>query len=153
MKVKDKLKKIMKENKAITQTKLAALTGLSPTTIHYYVKGYSEPNYETRVRIAEALGMDVDYWLDDPEEDKRAAAERRKKHKYKMSVDEVATLMGMGKRYVHTGLQQGILPFGWGVKMDRWEYFISRAKFEEATGIIGTLDLQEAEEEKEEKGA
>lgn len=54
-----------------------------------------------------------------------------------MTVQEAAKLMGKSQSFIRIGLQRNILPFGYAVKTgkDRYNYFISREKFAEATGI------------------
>ena len=55
-----------------------------------------------------------------------------------MTVIEAAELMGVSPQFVRVGLQKGVLPFGYAVKVssNRYTYFISRQKFSESTGII-----------------
>ena len=57
--------------------------------------------------------------------------------KESMTVQEAASLMGKSPTFIRIGLQRSILPFGYAVKTgkERYSYFISRAKFTEATGI------------------
>ena len=57
-----------------------------------------------------------------------------------MTIAEAAKLMGVSMQFVRVGLQKGILPFGYAVKISegRFTYFISRQKFSEATGINQT---------------
>lgn len=59
--------------------------------------------------------------------------------KNNMTVEEASKLMGVSRQYVRVGLQKGILPFGYAVKISegRFTYFISRQKFLEHTGIKG----------------
>ena len=59
--------------------------------------------------------------------------------KNNMTVDEASELMGVSKQFIRVGLQKGILPFGYAVKISagRFTYFISRQKFFEHTGIKG----------------
>ena len=53
-----------------------------------------------------------------------------------MTVKQTADLMGVSPQFVRIGLQRGILPFGYAVKMSgRYVYWISKEKFEESTGI------------------
>lgn len=58
-------------------------------------------------------------------------------NKEKLTVQEAARLMGKSEMFIRIGLQRNILPFGYAVKTgkERWSYFISREKFQEATGI------------------
>ena len=55
----------------------------------------------------------------------------------KILPQDAAALMGVSAQYVRIGLQQGILPFGYAVKVggSRYTYYISPAKFTEYTGI------------------
>lgn len=57
--------------------------------------------------------------------------------KNSITVTEAAELMGVSPQFVRVGLQKGILPFGYAVKVssNRYTYFISRQKFSESTGI------------------
>lgn len=44
--------------------------------------------------------------------------------------------MNVSPQFIRIGLQKGIFPFGYAVKMSgRWTYFISKQKFVEHTGI------------------
>jgi hypothetical protein len=54
-----------------------------------------------------------------------------------LTVQETAKLMGKSQDFVRIGLQRNLLPFGYAVKTgeQRYSYFISKAKFTEATGI------------------
>ena len=58
-----------------------------------------------------------------------------------MTIAEAAKLMGVSMQFVRVGLQKGILPFGYAVKISkgRFTYFISRQKFSEHTGISQTM--------------
>lgn len=54
----------------------------------------------------------------------------------RLSVSKVAELMNVSEQFVRIGLQKGVLPFGYAVKMSsQWTYFISPQKFTEFTGI------------------
>lgn len=49
-----------------------------------------------------------------------------------MKVAEVAKAMGKSQQFVRIGLQQGVFPFGYAVKMSsRWTYYINAKKFED----------------------
>ena len=56
-----------------------------------------------------------------------------------MTIEEASRLMGVSQQFVRVGLQKGILPFGYAVKISagRFTYFISKQKFLEHTGIKG----------------
>lgn len=55
-----------------------------------------------------------------------------------ISVAEAARIMGKSRRFVQIGLQKGILPFGWALKLEEdnhnYNYFISRKLFEQYVG-------------------
>lgn len=56
--------------------------------------------------------------------------------KNRISVAEVAELMNVSEQFIRIGLQKGIFPFGYAVKMStQWTYYISPQKFTEHTGI------------------
>lgn len=66
-----------------------------------------------------------------------------------MKVKEAARLLGKSEQFVRIGLQRGILPFGYAVKMSsKWCYHISEYKVREYLGgdanvecnIISTSD-------------
>lgn len=56
-----------------------------------------------------------------------------------LTVEEASRLMGVSRQFIRVGLQKGVLPFGYAVKISdgRFTYFISRQKFSEHTGIKG----------------
>lgn len=50
----------------------------------------------------------------------------------RLTVVEAAKRMGVSQQFVRIGLQRGILPFGYAVKMsDRYTYHISESKLNE----------------------
>lgn len=55
-----------------------------------------------------------------------------------MTVKECARLLNKSPQFVRIGLQKGILPFGYAVKMPSvWTYHISDAKVYEYLGKVG----------------
>lgn len=55
-----------------------------------------------------------------------------------MKVSEVARLLGKSEQFVRIGLQRGILPFGYAVKMNcKWCYHIFEHKVREYLGKAG----------------
>lgn len=53
-----------------------------------------------------------------------------------MSVKEAAKLLNKSEQFVRIGLQRGILPFGYAVKMSsKWTYHISAHKLFEYLGL------------------
>ena len=52
-----------------------------------------------------------------------------------MKVAEAAKCLGKSQQFVRIGLQRGILPFGYAIKMSsKWTYHISEAKLKEYLG-------------------
>ena len=52
-----------------------------------------------------------------------------------MKVNECAKLLDKSPQFVRVGLQRGILPFGYAIKMSsKWTYHISEAKVYEYLG-------------------
>lgn len=55
-----------------------------------------------------------------------------------MTVKEAAKLLGKSEQFIRIGLQRGILPFGYAVKMSsKWTYHISDHKICEYVGKAG----------------
>lgn len=55
-----------------------------------------------------------------------------------MKVAECAKLLGKSQQFIRIGLQRGILPFGYAIKMSSvWTYHISEAKVYEYLGKEG----------------
>ena len=55
-----------------------------------------------------------------------------------LKVSEAAKLMGKSQQFVRIGLQRGILPIGYAVKMSsKWSYHISAHKVYEYLGKVG----------------
>lgn len=53
-----------------------------------------------------------------------------------MSVNECAKLLNKSPQFIRIGLQRGILPFGYAIKMStKWSYHISDAKVYEYLGV------------------
>lgn len=56
--------------------------------------------------------------------------------KNRMTVQETAMLMNVSPQFVRIGLQKGLFPWGYAVRMStKWTYYISPQKFKEHTGI------------------
>ena len=129
MRFADKLKKLMSEL-GISQIQISQLTGIGKSSISQYVSGRNEPSEERKKAIAIALGVEEDYFTqfdDCPNVTENVCVN--------LPVDLVARLMGKSKGFVTQGLQDGVFPWGYGVKMKEWSYFISSVKFTEYTGI------------------
>ncbi len=47
----------------------------------------------------------------------------------KLAILQAAEIMGVTPQFLRMGLQQGRLPFGVGVEMDAWSYYINTTRF------------------------
>ena len=125
----DKLKKLMNELD-LTQSKLSDLTGIGKSSISQYLSGKNEPSRDRKQEIARALGVQDDYF-----ETFLAAATVQHDGVVNVPVPLIAKLMGKSKEWVMQGLRDGVFPWGYAVKLQKWSYFISSVKFTEYTGI------------------
>lgn len=123
------LKKLLTDRN-ISQAKLSALTGISKASISEYLSSSHEPTRERKKAIAAALGLQEDYFDEIiPEEDVSPDSG------INLPVPMAARLMGKSVKWVQQGLQDGVFPWGYAVKLKKWSYFISTPKFTEYTGI------------------
>jgi len=56
-------------------------------------------------------------------------AELEKKRPMTITVQEAADIMDVNPRFLQLALQQGKFPFGVGVEMGRWAYYINTERF------------------------
>ena len=136
MKFSEKLRKAMKELN-LTQTQTVGLIGKSKASISQYLSDKQVPSEAKQRDIAVALGLEEDYFskLDD-----RMPALSTQKAKDciipRLSVMDAARMMEINHQTVRKGLQQGVFPWGYGIKTsDHWVYFINAKRFSEIEGI------------------
>lgn len=130
------LKKIMQE-KSVTISQLARVTGFSKGSVSAWVNGQYEPTPERMAAIAGALGVDVAELAGEHEPAQQAHAVPLP-IKVTLTCKEAATLLHKHESYVRKGLQQGRPGFEYGsaVKTSgKWSYCILAGKFTEVTGI------------------
>lgn len=132
----EKLKKAAKELN-LTQMQMAGMTGKSKASISQYLAGKQIPPEEQQRDIAVALGLKEDYFS---KADDRMPALSTQKAKDciipRLSVMDAARMMGINHQTVRKGLQQGVFPWGYGIKTsDHWVYFINAKRFSEIEGI------------------
>lgn len=127
----DRLKEVMDET-GTTPGSLSAITGISVATISRYMSGDSQPSDIKKERLAVALGLPNNYFL----EGEKGTLARTGRHKLNLPVQTAAMLMGKSNQFVYMGLQQGVFPWGYAVRMggDKWSYYISPKRFMECTG-------------------
>lgn len=136
MKFSEKLRKAMKELN-LTQAQMVGLIGKSKASISQYLSDKQVPSEVKQREIAVALGLEEDYFskLDD-----RTATLPMKKAKeciiQRLSVMDAARMMGINHQTVRKGLQQGVFPWGYGIKTsEHWVYFINAKRFSEIEGV------------------
>ena len=125
-----KLQKLMNELN-LSQSKVAKLTGLSPSTISLYLSGDREPYNDLKKEIAIALGMNENYFLNIAPE-----LAIQNNTVFNVPVWLAAKLMQKKPVWIRKGLQDGRFPWGYAVHTGKWNYWISSKKFEEYTGIV-----------------
>ena len=125
----NKLKGLMEELD-LTQAKVSDLTGIGRSSISQYVSGKNAPSKERRKEIARSLGVQDNYF-----EEYDPVATVQYNSTVNLPVELVAKLMKKSPRFVRRGLQDGVFPWGYAVKLEHWSYFISSVKFTECTGI------------------
>lgn len=145
MKFSKALNKLLSERN-ISQAKLSGLTGISRSSISEYLSSDHEPSKERKRNIAAALGLHEDYFEIIASDEEPDISEL-----VNLPVRVAAKLMGKSVEWVCKGLQDGVFPWGYGVKLGKWSYFISPKKFTEYTGIevykkkADTVDFPEDE--------
>ena len=124
-----KLNKLMSELN-LTQSKVSQLTGITKSAISQYVAGKHEPSKARQQEIARALGVEETYFeVFDP------VVIVQENVVVNLPIALVARLMGKSKDFITKGLQDGVFPWGYAVKLKKWSFFISSVKFTEHTGI------------------
>lgn len=114
----------------LTQAQVVSLTGIGKTSISQYLAGKNEPHKERQKEIALALGVQESYF-----QEILPLAEIQADENINLPVNVVAKLMRKSPKWVQQGLQQKRFPWGYAVKMSKWDYWISSIKFSEHTGI------------------
>lgn len=135
MRFADKLKHLMEELN-LNQTEVCRLAGINNSSLSQYLSGHNEPRKERRQELARALGVQEGYF-----DELLPTAQIQPSGVYNLPAQVAAKLMGKSLDWLYAGLQQGVFPWGYAVKLKDWSYFISSEKFQEATGI----DLSKAE--------
>lgn len=128
----------------LNQARLCELTGKSKGSVCQYLSGKQIPTEETRREIAEALGLDPEYFIT---EKVTKAIPARKGSGYvtidadvtvpRLSVDDAARMLGINHETVRKGLRQGVFPWGYGIHTSEnsWVYFINAKRFAEIERI------------------
>ena len=104
MKFGEKITKL-KKLKKMSQVELAEKTGISRDAISKYERGDVSPSVEYAKRIAEALGVSLDYLVSDSEQDEALDNETAKR------VKEIQTLPLTEKDKIHSVIDALIRDF------------------------------------------
>lgn len=130
----EKLKKAMQDLN-INQAQVVGLTGKSKGSVSQYISGKQIPSEKVQCDIAVSLGLAPDYFT---KADESAISFSSKDNEIpKLNVEDAAKLLHMNHNTVRKGLQQGVFPWGYGIKTsgNRWVYFINAKRFAEIEGI------------------
>lgn len=135
MKFKDALLNAMCEL-GLNQRQVCGMTGCSKASVSQYLSGKNVPSEQKQREIAEALGLQSDYFTwPEPEEQHKVTIQRGQMKK--MLPETAAKILGVGKETIRLGLQQGVFPWGYGIQTSpgRWTYIINEQRFIEIEGI------------------
>lgn len=122
------LNKAMDELK-LSQADVCRLTGIGKSSMSQYLSGCNVPTPQRRIEIAEALGLEDNYF------EQRLPIHKMDRRKRRLSVEEAAALMDKSIPFVQKGLQDGRFPFGYAVYMGKeWSYYISPVRFQQEIG-------------------
>ena len=134
-----KLKKAMQDLN-LKQSQVAGMTGKSKGSISQYLSGKQVPSEDVQRDIAVSLGLDADYFTKPGDDDLPAVVEpaaRKSSVIKRLTVKEAATLLGVDKMTVSKGLQQGVFPWGYGIKTTEksWTDIINADSFSRIEGV------------------
>lgn len=107
----EKLRKAMSDL-GINQVQLVGLTGKSKGSISQYLSGKQVPSAKGQADIATALGLAPDYF---EQEDKVTAILKKSDTISRIKTADAAKLLGIDKKTLRLGLQQGVFPWGYGI--------------------------------------
>lgn len=139
---KDRLKKAMKDLH-LNQVQVSGMTGRSRASICQYLAGAQVPPDAVQRSMAAALGLDVEYFTAPDAPQHTDPVPKRHGGIQQLSLKQAAALLGVDKVTVGKGLQQGVFPWGYGVKTsaNRWRYIINADRFSQIEGV----EIQEGE--------
>lgn len=135
----EKLRKAMSDL-GINQVQLVGLTGKSKGSISQYLSGKQVPSAKGQADIATALGLTPDYF---EQEDKVTAILKKSDTISRIKTADAAKLLGIDKKTLRLGLQQGVFPWGYGIHTseNQWTYFINANRFAEIEGVSVPLEM------------
>jgi transcriptional regulator with XRE-family HTH domain len=132
----EKLKKVMQELN-INQRQVCGIIGKSKGSVSQYLSGKQTPSEDAQRDIAVSLGLAPDYFSRDDENPSIQKMVLQDGVIKRLLPEDAAKLMGVEKRTVRLGLQQGVFPWGYAIKTSetRWTYFINARRFAEIEGV------------------
>lgn len=135
----EKLKKAMQDLN-INQTQVVGLTGKSKGSVSQYISGKQIPSKKVQCDIAVSLGLKPDYFTKD-----ESGTAIKNSEIPRLSVEDAAKLLHMNHNTVRKGLQQGVFPWGYGIRTsgNRWVYFINAIRFAEIERVVETTERRE----------
>lgn len=132
MKFNEKLKKAMKDL-GLKQVQVAGMTGCSRASVSQWLSGVNIPSMEKQRDIAVSIGLDPLYFQKDGSEKVQPV---QKGLVRKILPEDAARALGIDKQTLRRGLQQGVFPWGYAVKMEnRWVYLINADRMASIEGI------------------
>lgn len=126
MKFGDRLQQTIDEL-GISQSQLSKLTGIGRSSICQYLSGKNEPSDKRKEKIATDLGLETDYFFDEP----REAPPLFDIKIPRLRPRDVAKMMGVAEKTVAQGLKEGVFPWGYAIQGEggRCTYFINAKRF------------------------
>ena len=132
MKFKNHLKKILE---GLDRKTFCSLTGVPASSLSIWLNSDVEPSELRKQQIAEALGLDSDFF--------GVFRKEFQPERESFAPKEASEMTGCGVEFVHCGLQQRVFPWGYAVNRDgKWSYWINRKKF---LDVEGFRDVRETE--------
>lgn len=132
MKFKNHLKKILE---GLDRKTFCSMTRVPASSLSIWLNSDVEPSELRKQQIAEALGLDSDFF--------GVFSKEFQPERESFTPKEASEMMGCGVEFVHCGLQQGVFPWGYAVNRDgKWSYWINRKKF---LDVEGFRDVRETE--------
>ena len=89
--------------KNINAARLSVLSGIGKPTIHNWIYSKYEPNNNNKAKLADALGLPVDVFGEEPESINLIA---KPIYNYLLSVKEAAEIMGVSQQMLRNGILQ-----------------------------------------------
>ncbi len=134
----ERLKKAMQDLN-LKQTQVCGLTGKSKGSISQYLSGKQVPPEDVQRDMAVSLGLDPDYFTKDDDQlpVNLMPVARKTGSIRRLTVKQAAKALCVDKDTVSKGLQQGVFPWGYGIKTssNTWTYVINGDRLAQIEGV------------------